>query len=115
MKNLIILIILLPVLAFSQLPSYPVVLKSFFNSYSFHSDQPTLAINFAKKKDGWYVQVVNQMTEKVQSEQLFWSIKDSSFHLVQGMPEGLSKDVAEKEVERYLNGQASMFNFYGYE
>src|SRR3954468_22089633 len=115
MKNLIILFLLIPILCISQLPSYPIILKSFFSSFSFHADDPVLALNFAKKKDGWYVQVINQMTEKVQDEQLFWSLKDSLFHTVKGMSPQLSKEQAEKETERYLTGQASTYNYYGYE
>jgi hypothetical protein len=114
MKNLIILFLLIPTLCVSQLPSYPIVLESFFSSYSFHADDPVLALNFAKKKDGWYVQVINRITEKVQEEQLFWSLNDSSFHVINGMQGGLPKEESEKETEQFING-ASLYNFYGYE
>src|SRR5687768_15110900 len=103
MKKLLILI-LLPLFARSQnkLPSYPTVLKEFFKNYSYTPEEETDGITFAKKKTGWYVQVVNRITDEEKKEQIFWSVNTHCFNQLDDLDLPLSVDEAEDEVQNYL-------------
>ena len=45
------------------LPSYPEVIKEFFTNYSYQREKETDEIYFARKRQGWYVHIVDSNNE----------------------------------------------------
>ncbi|MBL7731088.1 MAG: hypothetical protein JNM88_07920, partial [Chitinophagaceae bacterium] len=112
-----IISLLLPVVFFAQaaFPSYPDVLNKFFNEYSFETEDYTQGLLFAKRKDGWYADVVDRMkSDSILSEQLFWSAATGKYQPLKYMTEGDPEKVEEK-MDEYLSGGSISFNYYGYE
>jgi hypothetical protein len=63
-----------------KLPSYPEVVNEFMDKYNFQADEPTHMLKFAKKKDGWYTQVIDfAKNSRVVDEQLFWALEDKTY------------------------------------
>jgi hypothetical protein len=63
-----------------KLPSYPEIVSQFMEKYTFEANQPTHMLKFAKKKDGWYTQVVDfGKDNRVVDEQLFWALEDKTY------------------------------------
>ena len=107
------------VIAQNNFPTYYKVVKSFFTKYNYDSDQD-YKILFAKKKEGWYVYLVDNLSEKnIQSSQLFWSSNSNSYKLLTfNLPVSKNKSLIEKNIEKYLIG-SDWYNFdrsiyYGY-
>lgn len=96
-------------------PSYPDILKKFFSSYSYTPAEYTDGILFAKRKDGWYVDIVNRYrSDSIMSEQLFWSAGENRYKLLDDMGKALDEEAATEKINEYL-GQNVSFNHYGYE
>jgi hypothetical protein len=112
MRKILILLICFPHLLFGQesMISYPVVVREFYNHYSYISEQQTDGLEFAKKKDGWFVRVVDRVTEKPLREELFWSAKNGRFVTLSGFDAPLEKEEARKEIDKRFG-----FGFYSYE
>jgi hypothetical protein len=96
-------------------PSYPDILNKFFSLYSFEPVEYTDGIIFAKRKNGWYVDIVNRLkNDSIIKEQLFWSAADNNYRHIEQMDEpGDEKQINDK-ISEYL-GQNVSFNYYGYE
>jgi hypothetical protein len=113
----ILLGILSPLIFWGQasFPSYPDILNKFFSQYSFEPAEYTDGIIFAKRKTGWYVDVVNRLkNDSIIKEQLFWSATDNKYRHIQQMDEpGDEKQINDK-ISEYLGPNVS-FNYYGYE
>lgn len=99
------------VIAQDGMPKYYDVLKKYFTTYADEEDYENYT-NFAKKKDGWYVQKINQhKNDKVLTEYLFWDIETKAYKDIRAHYNEAEKNVAwEKEIDKYLN-----YEWYGYD
>jgi len=97
------------------LPGYPEVVRSFFDTYTVASD-PESWLNFAKKKDGWYIQHINQIkNDQVQQEAPFWLIRNRQYeHVQEELRVEKKKDEIEIAIKEYLSSTASS-SWNGYE
>jgi len=81
-KYVLVVLLSLPsffVAAEHAVPSYFEVLKTFFSKYTASIDNENYT-NFAKKKEGWYVQQINRIQkDALLSEKIFWSIDDGTY------------------------------------
>ncbi|HEV7779718.1 MAG TPA: hypothetical protein VGO58_00550 [Chitinophagaceae bacterium] len=114
---LLVLVILFPVILFGQssFPSYPDILKRFFSLYSYKPAEYSEGLIFAKRKDGWYVDIVDLLKdEKILKEQLFWSAAGNTYQPVKGMDEPGDKTEINDKLREYLGFNVS-YNYYGYE
>ncbi len=100
---------------FSQqsLPSYPAVVKTFFQQYNTNPDYENWIV-FAKKKDGWYTQHVNRMkNDKTIDEQLFWSLSDGRYLQLTPPFDKTEDERSDEKMESYLTDAS--FRWYDYE
>lgn len=113
----LILSLLATLLSHAQpfLPPYKEIARHFFNHYSYTPAEPVDAISFAKKKDGWHVQVVDRLTEKSKSEQLFWSVEKALYLPISGFDQPQQANEIETLLLPYFNGTANSYQFFGYE
>jgi len=66
-------------IAQNKMPNYYQVLKEFFTTYNIE-DEYSNHPNFAKKKEGWYIQQIDKTNgNKLLSEELFWSISTGKY------------------------------------
>lgn len=108
-----LLLLLLPCFAQAQSwPSYPEVVKQFYQRYSFESDDPVLGVNFTKKRKGWYVRVIDRVQESSKSEQLFWSAAEKKFRPILGFTGARPAD-PEQATAAFIKEET--YSFYGYE
>ncbi|MBL0333962.1 MAG: hypothetical protein IPP73_01110 [Chitinophagaceae bacterium] len=99
-----------------KLPPYPDVIRHFFSHYSYEPAEFTDALLMAKKKEGWYVTIVNQTeNDRIKKQQLFWDLKTGQYLPLEGFNDRLSDEEAQTKIYDYLSGTSSVFNFYGYE
>ncbi|MEO6670354.1 MAG: hypothetical protein ABIN36_12810 [Ferruginibacter sp.] len=108
-KNILTIIILfntVNIFAQEYTPSYPQVLRQFFYTYSADENPIDSYLNFAKRKDGWYVQKIDQLNKNaVLSEAPFWTLKDKVFENLDTMFEvGYYEKTAEENISLYLSG-----------
>ncbi|MGG9971204.1 hypothetical protein ACQ33O_05350 [Ferruginibacter sp. SUN002] len=104
--------------AFSQdhMPTYYEVLKKFFTSYITSEDYENYT-NFAKKKNGWYVQQIDRTNnDSLISEKLFWK-NNKYIDLYGSYDERVMDENFEERIEPYL--QYDWYNYdhiryYGY-
>jgi hypothetical protein len=100
------------------LPTYPQVLNAFFSKYA-GSDNGEDELNFAKKKDGWYVQQVNRINnDQLLSEHLFWSLQQHGYQDLTPAYAAADTDNPAEKVIVYLN-KGSWYDYerccyYGY-
>ncbi|HYO22090.1 MAG TPA: hypothetical protein VER36_06770 [Flavisolibacter sp.] len=116
MKSLLLLSLVLAYVftaAQNSLPSYHQVLKQYFEHYNHVPKEQVDGLNFAKKKNGWFVQVVNRLTEQVKEEQLFWS-EGKGWQTLNGFDTAVSAAGQEEKVIEFLHGTANVYKFYGY-
>lgn len=92
---------------------YPVVTREFFKNYSHKREDDYDRLFFAKKKDGWYVRIVDQRSDSIKNEQLFWNYRTGNYQALTGFEEGLSSDEADEKVAANLRDDNSFA--YGYE
>lgn len=97
-----------------KLPEYPSIVEEFYNNYSFGTDKPLESLGFAKKQKGWYTQIVEVTTERVLSEQLFWSAADGKYLVLTGFDSPINDSLRDAAVEHFIN-DASTYRFYGYD
>lgn len=108
-------LILGPVLAFSQLrfPDYYSVVSKFYSLYD-HEGEPYEVLAFARKKDGWHVQVLDQAkNEAVKSSQLFWSLQKGRYQVLENFVGATSEPLDDKVMNFIFAG--SPYNSYAYE
>jgi len=97
-----------------MLPGYPQVLKAFFSEYAVENDAEDF-VNFAKKKEGWFVQKINRIkNDSVLNERLFWSIKSKTYsNLEEAFSLQEDPEDAETKIRGYLSGEgAYLWNDY---
>jgi hypothetical protein len=112
MKKAVLIILLIPFFGKAQetKPFFPDVVRTFFKSYTYENQfDPIEGIQFAKKKEGWTVMVIDRITDSIKAEYLFWSAKDKQF-LPLKFGEG-TKDYNEKS-EAYISEHS--FDLYSY-
>jgi hypothetical protein len=102
----------------NNMPTYPQVLKAFFSKYT-DSNNAEDELNFAKKKDGWYVQHINRLNnDELLNEQVFWSLQKSAYQDVASAQEAMEGDDPEGKVIAYLNKNTwydyERCRYYGY-
>lgn len=99
-----------------QLPPVHDVIRHFYSHYSYEPAEYSDALLLAKKKNGWYVTIVNQVeNDKIKEEQLFWDLTTKKYLPMQGFNDHLSDEESESKISDYLTGGNSSFNYYGYE
>lgn len=52
-------------------PTYFEVLQKFYSHYNYYPEEAVDGLEFAKKKEGWYVNNIDRQTEEVKKQQLF--------------------------------------------
>jgi hypothetical protein len=120
LKRIIAVIILFFGVQFSSaqqyLPGYPEVVKTFCTLYIVDNNDPANVVNFAKRKDGWYVQHINQLqSDSVLSEEPFWQVSKQAFVSVKEAPrEEKNQDEINTVVKGYLASNSNN-NWFGYE
>jgi len=94
-----------------HMPAYYEVLKNFFTKYNAGSENDNYT-NFAKKKDGWYVQRIDRLKKnKLISEKVFWNLEDGKYRDLSDNYITVTDSLAfEEKIEPYLN-----YDWYGYE
>jgi|GEM_PF-5475998 hypothetical protein len=115
MKRLILLLLI----AYStsseaqkRMPDYDTVIAQFFSRYS-HENTVKEILNFAKKKDGWYVEILNPSQDgKVESSQVFWSLQKGRYQVL----ENFLRATKDKPLEEKVNEQkySAWYSAYGY-
>lgn len=119
MKRLIfvfVVIIFFPLSNFAQgfVPSYPEVVKNFFRLYK---NESYTKIEFAKKKEGWFV----IKEDSLNAEQLFWDQSISNYNELQNFEQVENEAIAKSAGIDYLNSNTLnkyMFErckYYGYD
>jgi hypothetical protein len=115
MKRLLfVILITIPALGFTQkrFPDYREVLTKFFSLYH-HDNSIREMLNFARKKDGWYVQIINSTKQdELSSEQIFWSLQKGRYQVLENFV-GANKEPVEIKVNNQIS--ASYYFPYGYE
>jgi hypothetical protein len=113
MRKLFILLLFLPVCGCAQMPGYVEMLRQFFKLYTYETPSDDLAqgLNFAKKKDGWYVQIIDRITEAVKTEQLFWSSTENNYRSL-GLSLAYDTDY-DTRIDNYFATNPN-YQFYGY-
>lgn len=119
---LLTIIAILPVLAGAQnrMPDYHTVVKKFFSLYH-HDGGPDLRLRFARKKEGWYVELTNQTNYTLHSSQLFWSLQKGRYQVLENFV-GADADPVQLKVNNFTN-TSDWFDaihyarcaYYGYE
>jgi hypothetical protein len=107
--------------SFSQekTPTYPTVLRTFFNKYIAIEEYENYT-SFAKKKDGWYVQQVDRYhSDSLLREILFWSLQKNEFLDISLKYQRDSKQNIDSLTQLYLTDVSSVYGFerciyYGY-
>ena len=87
MKKILLFLLLFPVFSMAQtsLPSYPDLLHHFFSHYGYVPKEPVDGLNFAKKRDGWHVQVIDRVTEVIKTDQLYRPIREDGYLPLKGL------------------------------
>lgn len=104
------------------LPSYLEVVRQFFSNYSHQNQEPNDRILFAKKIDGWYVNIVDiANNDYIKTTQLFWDRSNKQYQSLKGFGSGLTPDEIDTKIESFLNNNdpTLLYNFercryYGY-
>lgn len=116
MKRILLLMLMLaPVLAFTQdrFPDYYTVVSKFFSLYH-HEDYTYETLAFARKKDGWYVQLLDRANnEAVKRSQLFWSQRKGRYQVLEDFVGATSDALDDKVMSFIFTG--SPYNSYGYD
>src|SRR6185503_4905347 len=77
----------------NKMPTYLEVIREFFSNYSHEREEEYDRIFLAKKREGWYVNIVDIADhDKVKKEQLFWDIQKSKYVPLAGFGKGLSTE-----------------------
>jgi hypothetical protein len=112
-----------PSMAQTYLPSYREVAKEFFTNYSHEPEEYFDRIVFAKKKEGWFVDITDMShDDSVKKEHLFWDIKEKKYQTLTGFGPGLSQEEAAKKVAEGLQSGSPFLlystercRYYGYD
>lgn len=100
-------------------PDYKSVLEKFFSTYQV--DETTqLRVGFARKKDGWYAQLITPwQNDTVVSDQLFWSPRNGRYQILENFLRA-SDEPVQKKIEDHI-ARASFqirgydrYRYYGY-
>jgi hypothetical protein len=115
MKKILFLLLCFPLFGMAQtyLPSYPALLHHFFSHYGYAPTEAVDGLNFAKKKDGWHVQVIDRVTEVVKTDQLYRPVKADSYLPLIAFEAPIASE-EEKNIAAFL-APPGLYNFYGYE
>ena len=94
-----------------QVPSYYEVLKTFFSKYNGETENDNYT-NFAKKRDGWYVQQIDRLKkDELISEHLFWDATTGKYRNLLSTYSVTSDTLDfETKMEPYLN-----YDWYNYD
>lgn len=112
--TLLISISLSALRAQQQLPPYHEVVNKFFTLYN-----PSLGdyetVNFAKKRTGWYVQIVNQLkNDSLIDEQYFWAADSGAYLPLKKWTGEVSPDNLQRTMNEYMGGSRA-YSWYNYE
>ena len=111
--GIIVLLNLLGHFAVAQhhVPSYYHVLKTFFSKYNGEMENDNYT-NFAKKRDGWYVQQIDRLKkDELISEHLFWDAATGKYRNLLSTYSVTSDTLDfETKMEPYLN-----YDWYNYD
>lgn len=95
-------------------PSYPEIVRAFFLQYN-SSNEAEKWITFAKKKEGWFIQKINQLeSDLLLSEERFWTPASGYSHELKNFTKReTNPDEIEDDIAQYL--QQGAYTWYGYE
>lgn len=95
-----------------NLPSFMEIAKEFFTNYSRDTSE---GVFFAKKKEGWYVRLVDSVyTDHIKSQQLFWDVNEKKYKPLKGFGPGISGEEADQKIAERLRGDDAPY-YYGFE
>ncbi len=99
----------------NSMPSYLEVIREFFSHYSHQREEEYDRIFLAKKKEGWFVNIVDIADhDRVKKEHLFWDIQKNKYIPLTGFGTGLTGEEIDEKIDSFLNGSDPPF-LYGYQ
>ena len=101
-----------------SMPSYPDVIRKFASRYNVSEDYNNYT-NFAKKKEGWYVQQLNrELGDKMISEHLYYSLERNKYLNLKAYYDTTYTDSPNTVLARLLNAgdwySYERVRYYGY-
>ena len=101
-------------IAQAGIPSFPEVVKTFFKNYSYEPQERNDHLSFAKKANGWSVQVIDRLhDDSIKTEELFWEGGENKFHLLTKFEQG-PDSAATRKISVMIQGEGDPLA-YGYE
>ena len=104
-----------------KLPAYADVVRSFFSTHAFNEQGP-VALHFARRPEGWTVQIQQGVNFDVRSEALYWPADSAAGRQLDGFDPPGTAEEQERAAAGFLNGgmeqEAYCYNrfpVYGYE
>lgn len=94
-------------------PSYKEVLEHFFSTYTYRQEGAQVLV-LAKKKEGWFAEVTDQLEEKVKNSELYWQESSNRFLPLTAFDSEPDPEAADK-INRYLSNAANEYRSYDYE
>jgi hypothetical protein len=99
----------------AQKPTYRAVTEHFLTSYNYERTNDDYRVFFAKKKEGWFVHLVDiYSNNEVKNEQLFWSVQDGGYKPLKGFGAGISVEEANQKIDSAFSSQMPS-DLYGFE
>jgi hypothetical protein len=123
MKGVFVLfIIAAPLFASAQFgfPGYREVLQKFYSLYQ-PDDDAGLDLQFARKKDGWYVRLFDRSkNNSLISDQVFWSQQKGRYQVLEGFLRANDVPLDQKVSDHIYNsnfriGGYARFRYFGYD
>lgn len=113
-KLIVFTLVLVQISAKAQysFPTYFEVLQKFYGHYSYYPIEASDGLEFAKKKEGWYVNIIDRQTEKVKKTHLFWSRRDKSFRTLSGFTDPLPDHEQKIKVEESFTSYPHPIGYY---
>src|SRR5688500_3305174 len=99
-----------------NMPSYLDVVRHFFSNYSHEREEPYDRVFFAKKKDGWHVNIIDiTKEEKIKDSQLFWDLSQRKYNRLNNFGGGLEENEINEKIDSFLDEDGNSFLLYNYE
>jgi len=96
------------------MPSFPEVVNKFFKTYTYEPQERTDQLVFAKRANGWSVQVIDRLqNDSIKTEEFFWDNRENRFHPLNGFAQG-PDSAATNKTTAFIRGDGGP-SAYGYE
>ncbi|GAA4322973.1 hypothetical protein [Flaviaesturariibacter amylovorans] len=98
----------------TRVADYPKVVETFYHQYGF-KPEGYQQLRFAKKREGWFVHVVDPLKGAVLRDFLYWPADSTAPRTLSGFsaPEGGLE--TDRAIESALRGNSTGYTYYGYE